>query len=51
LQNGKPKWEGVGRVGVVSKSGVKRLFNLRQAKILQGKLYKTDNRVMPTFLY
>jgi len=47
--NGKTKWESVGRVGVVSKSDAKRLFKLRQAEILQGKLYNTDNSVIPTF--
>ncbi|MEX0998979.1 MAG: tyrosine-type recombinase/integrase [Thermodesulfobacteriota bacterium] len=47
--NGKHKWESVGRVGVVSKSDAKRLFELRQSEILQGKLRGSKNMVIPSF--
>ena len=47
--NGKHKWESVGRVGVVSKSDAKRLFELRQSEILQGKLMSSKNMVIPSF--
>jgi len=47
--NGKHKWESVGRVGIVSKSDAKRLFELRQSEILQGKLNSSKNMVIPSF--
>ncbi len=47
--NGKHKWESVGRVGVVSKSDAKRLFELRKSEILQGKLMSSKNMVIPSF--
>jgi len=47
--NGKHKWESVGRVGIVSKSDAKRLFELRQSEILQGKLRSSKNIVISSF--
>ena len=47
--NGKRKWESVGKVGLVSKSDAKRLFELRKSEILQGKLRASKDIVIPSF--
>ena len=47
--NGKTKWESVGRVGIVSKSDAKRLFELRQSEILQGRLRTSKDITVSNF--